>query len=204
MSRRKFSSHNQNGFTIVELVVVILLTGIIFTGIYAFFNTAFAQYLGLQQDSSTYNNLAYQSHRVSSVVRTATDITAAAPNQLEMYAYFWPNDNYVSKVKYYLGSGNTKLMADVTPMSANPPIGTPIAGSLKTYTVIENYYYQSSIPLFDYLDSSGASLGGSISDLYTIKGVKVRLAVPIRTVVPTTSYSTIAVQVTLRNRKTNL
>ncbi len=198
------SKLHQSGFTIVELVVVIVLVGIIFTGIYAFFNTSFSQYMGLQQDSSTYNDLAYQSQRVATVVRTATEITSANQNDLTMYAYFWPNDAYVSKVRYYLGAGNTKLFADVTPMSANPPLGTPISAQLKTYTVIEKYTYQPTISLFEYLDSSGANLGLPITDLYTIKGVRINMAVPNRIVVPTTVSSTISVQVTLRNRKTNL
>lgn len=200
MSLRK----SQRGFTIIELTIVIVLIGVIFTGIYAFFNTSFSQYLGLQQDSSTYNDLAYQSQRVSSVVRTTTDIISASPNDLTMYAYFWPNDNYVSKIRYYLGDGNKKLLAEVIPMSANPPIGIPITGSARTYTVIENYSYQPSIYLFEYLDSAGVALGTPVTDLYTIKGVKINLTVPTRTNVPTSDTSTISSQVTLRNRKTNL
>lgn len=194
----------QAGFTIVELVVAIVLTGLIFTGIYAFFNTSFSQYLGLQQDSSTYNDLAYQSQRVATVVRTATEITSAGQNDLTMYAYFWPNDTYVSRIRYYLGNGNTKLLADVTPMSANPPLGTPQAAAMKTYTVIDKYTYQPTVSLFEYLDSGGTNLGLPINDLYTIKGVRINMAVPNRIVVPTTTSSTISVQVTLRNRKTNL
>lgn len=195
---------NQKGFTIIELTVVLVLTGIITTGIYAFFNTSFSQYLGLQQDSSTYNDLAYQSQRVASIVRTATDITSASTHDMSMYAYFWPNDSYVSVVHYYLGSGNTQLLVDVTPMSANPPIGAPMASSKRTYTVIPNYAYSPSVNLFDYLDSAGATLGTPVNDLYTIKGVRVNLAVPTRTNVATTNTSSISVQVTLRNRKTNL
>ncbi len=196
--------NKQGGFTIIELIVVLVLVGFVTSSMYIFFNNSFSQYLGLQQESSTYTDLVRQSQRISTVVRTATDISLAEANQLEMYAYFWPNDSYASRIKYYLVDGNTKLVADVTPMSANPPLGAPIESQKKTYTIIDPYYYTSSTDLFVYLDSSGASLTLPITDLYTIKGVKTNVAVPNRTVVPTTTANTISVQVTLRNRKTNL
>lgn len=195
---------NSSGFTIVELTVVIVLVGLITTGMYSFFNTSFSQYLGLQQESTTYGELARQSQRVSSVVRTSTDIITANQNDFEAYAYFWPNDSYVSKIKYYLTEGNTKLVADVTPMSANPPQGTPLEASKRTYTIIENYAYSPGSSIFVYLDSAGAPLTMPITDLYTIKGIQTNLAVPNRTVTPSSANNAISVTVTLRNRKSNL
>ena len=61
--------------------------------------------------------------RVATVLRGATDINSAASADITLYSYFYPTDTYVSLVHYYLQTSGkvTQLMADVTPLSANPP-----------------------------------------------------------------------------------
>ena len=201
--KHRTSSRNASGFTIVELVVAIVLIGILSTVLYTIFNTSFLNYLGLEKDSSQYNTLAQQSQRVATVVRGLTDITIADNNEMEFYAYFSPNDSYVSKIRYYTAGSNPSLMADVIPMTANPPTGTLLTAQKRTYTVIEMFANQPSVTLFEYLDSVGTTLVQPISDLHNIKGVRINLAQDMKGSNISNSYTS-SLTVSLRNRKTNL
>jgi hypothetical protein len=136
------------------------------------------------------------------VVRGVTGINSVAANDISVYSYFYPSDAYVSLVHYYLqASGKvTELLADVTPMTSNPPIGAPITNSMQTYTVIDNFYQPSGGALFTYLGSSGSTLSLPVADLQTIKGIQVNLA----TKDSSSGHQSLNVQVSLRNRKTNL
>lgn len=193
----------QQGFTLVELLIVIVIIGIVTTFSYTVFNSSISDYFTLQKNSLLFGDLTNGSQRVATVVRGLTDITTADPNELTMYGYFAPNDTYVSLIRYYLNADKTTLYADVTRMTADPPIGTPITSSKKTYVIIGNFYAKAGVSTFAYLDSVGQTLATPISDLHTIKGVQINLGVPISA--PTANGSrTISVQVSLRNRKTNL
>jgi len=193
----------QAGYTLVELMVVIILTAVITTTFYTFFKTSLYGYITLQADASALTNLETQAVRIATVLRSTTGVTTATANEFQGYAYFYPTDTYVSQIHYYLqtAGGVTKVMADVTPMTANPPSGSPITAQKRTYTIIDNYYQTTATDLFTYLNSSGSDLALPISDLTTIKGIRVSLAA--RTYDKTTNQL-INVQVSLRNRKDNL
>jgi prepilin-type N-terminal cleavage/methylation domain-containing protein len=198
MSLRKDAA----GFTLVEMLVGIVLMAIISLTFLVFFKSSLFNYINLQSDASSMTQLDTQLMRVAQVVRGATNVNSVAANDIVMYSYFYPQDSYVSLVHYYLqtSSGTTKLLADVTPMTSNPPTGTPLTANLKTYTIIDNYYQASGVGLFNYLDASGSALNLPITDLQTVKAVQVTLA----TKLSNGSNQTINVQVALRNRKTNL
>lgn len=168
--------------------------------LYTFFKSNLFSYLNLQADATNFTTLAAQSERVATVVRGLTDITSASSNDLQIYAYFAPTDAYVSQVHYYLNASQTELMADVTPMTANPPIGTPITAQKKTYIIIDNFKQSPSTNLFVYLDGTGSPLTMPISDLTTVKSIQINLAVAAT---PNNNQAMTA-QVNLRNRKTNL
>lgn len=194
---------NQHGVTLIELIIAIFLASILTLTAFGFFNGTFNQYLKLNQDSSALSLLAQQSQRIAKVLRGLTDISSAGDNDLATYAYFSPVDQYVSQVRYYKNNTGTVLYADVTPMTANPPIGTLITSSKKTYTIIDNFYSVSGINLFTYLDSTGNTISTPISDQHIIKGIRINLAIPTTDAVNGT-YTTTSLQVALRNRKTNL
>lgn len=194
---------NQSGFTITELTVVIVVSFIATTIIYTIFNTSFLQYLGLQQDSFAFDNLTRSSQRIASVFRSITDINEADDENITFYSYFSPNDTYVSLVNYYVAGPKPSLYADVTPMTANPPNGTPIVASKKTFTIIEDFYSQANTKTFVYLDAAGNTLAMPITDLHTIKGIKINLAIKI-TSPKSNDVRTTSLNVSLRNRKTNL
>ncbi|HVO86672.1 MAG TPA: prepilin-type N-terminal cleavage/methylation domain-containing protein [Candidatus Binatia bacterium] len=201
LRRNKLTS--QAGFTIIELSVVMVLALIVSLTAYTVFSTTLKQYFGLQQDGTEFTDLAAQSQRVATVLRGSTDIVSATSNDLVVYAYFYPNDQYVSQVHYYLNATSTRLYADVTPMTANPPIGVLIPANKKTYTVIEDFHQLAGVNLFVYLDDTGNTLAMPIADEHTIKGIQINLAVPADHPTPNGNQQ-ISLQVSLRNRKTNL
>lgn len=193
---------NESGFTIVELTVVIIVTGLAAVVLYTIFNSSFLNYLGLQKDSTEFNNVAQQSQRIATVVRGLTDITAATNNDLQFYAYFSPNDSYVSFVHYYVSGTKPTLMAEITPMNGNPPTGSLLTNKKRTYTIIDDMG-QTPTTLFQYLDSAGTTLTLPIADLHTIKGITVNLSQDLGGSIPGNVYRS-SLTVSLRNRKTNL
>jgi prepilin-type N-terminal cleavage/methylation domain-containing protein len=189
------------GFSLVELLIVIVLIGIMSTAMFTFFKSSLFGYLNLQKTASNFTDLASQSQRIAGVVRGTTQLIDAQDNSLEMYAYFYPTDAYVSKVKYYLNATSTLLYADVTPMTANPPIGTEITASKKTYTIIPSFKQLTGVKLFEYLNSASTTLAPPISDLFSVKTVRINLGAVTSS---TNGNQVMTIEVSLRNKKTNL
>lgn len=196
-------SRRSHGFSLAEIVIGLAVLGILIVVAYPFFSTTLRQFFTIEQEGLMFSQLSLQSQRIAKVLRGATDITQATSTEITAYAYFAPNDAYVSLIHYYKNTEGTKLFADVTPMSANPPAGTLLTAQTRTVTIIENFYSSPSVNTFEYLDAAGANLALPIADLHTIKGVRVNLAVPI-TLPSQSGNDTITTQVSLRNRKTNL
>lgn len=192
---------NQDGFTITELLVVIALVSIMFVSFGSFFNNYLKTYPAYQSDASNFSELAQQSQRISNVVRGIVDISNPANDELEAYAYFSPSDTYTSVVRYYLSADGKALMVDVTRMTANPPIGTPITASKRTYTVISNYYKPPATNLFVYYDSAGTVLTPPIANQHVINSIGINLAEPIS---HSNKGQQLNISVSLRNRKVNL
>lgn len=190
----------QRGFTLVELMVVMVLIGILSTTFYVFFNDSLSQYLSLQKDGSEFTDLASQSQRIGNVMRGMTDIVSETNSDIVCYAYFAPNNTYVSQIHYYLNPTKTQLLADVTPMTANPPIGTLLTAQKKTFVIINDFYQSPTLNLFSYLDDSGSVMTLPVSDEHAIKGMQINLAVRGSH----SSDQAVSVQVSFRNRKTNL
>ncbi|MEO8862794.1 MAG: prepilin-type N-terminal cleavage/methylation domain-containing protein [Candidatus Saccharimonadales bacterium] len=200
MSRRNIP---QLGFTLVELMITISVSAIVASGMYVFFNTSFNQYLALQSNSSQFTDLAAQSQRLANVLRGLTDIITPGSNDLTVYAYFAPNNTYVSVIRYYLVNNGKTLMADVTPMSADPPIGSPITAKKRTFTIIGGFSNAPGVNLFNYLDSSGAIIPMPLVDQHIVKGIQINLSVPTSSGGPNGNQA-MSLNVSLRNRKTNL
>ena len=189
------------GFTLVELLVVISLVALLFVVFGTFFTNNLNLYSHYQTDASNFTELANESQRVAQVLRGLTDIISESSNDLSVYAYFSPVDTYVSVVHYYLNGSSTALLADVTPMTANPPIGTQITAKKKTYTIISNYFQQTGTNLFTYYDASGTALTTPITDEHSVVDIGVSLAEPGS---HTKNGQQLGITVSLRNRKTNL
>lgn len=195
MSIRKL---DQTGFSVIELLIALTLAVLVGVMFFTLFKTNLVQYLNIQKDSTTATSLAAQESRMANVLRGTTGIVSANANDLVLYAYFYPSDTYVSQLHYYLSNG--QLLAAMTRMTANPPTGTTVAGSTKTYVIVSNFYQPSGSSVFTYLDSSNAMLTTPVSDLNVIKAIQVNLAAKTSA----GNNQTMSVQVDLRNRKTNL
>lgn len=195
-------SFRDSGFSLVEMLVVMSLIGILTVTFYTLFVTSFTGYLNLQKQSSSFTQATIHSSRVANVIRGLTDITIAKDSELEVFAYFYPSDAYVSKVRYYTTTvnGTQQLRADLTPMTADPPIGTPITAQMRTLTIIESFYTPVNTPLFTYINAANAVLTTPVTDFSAIKSVKIQMS----TKVDTLEKQSISTQVMLRNRKTNL
>lgn len=187
------------GFTIVELTVVLVVTAIVMTITYTFFDNSITQYLALQKDGMSASELAMQTQRIATVMRGATDVVAASSSELTINTYFSPNDTYVSRVRYYKNADGDKLLAEVIPYTSNPPIGSLDMLKTKTYTIIEDFYTKTGVNTFEYINSSGGTMSLPINELHTIKGLRVNLVSQ-----PPDASNSLSVQVSLRNRKTNL
>lgn len=203
MSHHKSSAMTQRetGFTLVELLIVISLVAVIFITFSSFFTNYLILYSNYQQDANNFTELAEQSERVTQVLRGLTDIVSDSANSLTVYAYFSPADTYVSEVTYYLNANDTQLLASVTPMTANPPIGTPITSETKTYTIISNYYQKPGGSLFSYFGAEEVPLSLPISDEHSIMEIQVNLAEPESR---NTNGQSLSITVSLRNRETVL
>jgi len=199
----KARSHgtDQGGFTLVELLVTVSLVAIIFATFASFFTNYLILYSKYQTDAADFTELAGQSQRIADVLRGVTDITNPGANTLTVYAYFSPNDTYVSQVSYFLSSSGKQLMATITPMTANPPTGTLITSKASTYTILSNYTAPTSGSLFQYYDGSGTLMTQPITDEHSILQIQVNLSEPQN---HSSKPLTLTTTVSLRNRKTNL
>lgn len=196
------NADNQAGFTVVELIIAMVVGLVVAGAVFTFAGGSLNQYFRMQSESIAFADIAANSQRIASVVRGASDITAASGSSVTMYSYFSPYDQYMSLITYYPNNTGTKFLADVTRMTANPPTGTQISGSTKTFTIIDNFYVPNGTNTFEYLDSSGGTLSTPISDLRTIKGVRINLA--DKPNIANGQVTKMSVEVSLRNRKTNL
>lgn len=194
-------SAEEQGFTLVELLVVISVLAVMTISFATFFTNYLILYSKYQTDASNFGEMASQSQRIADVLRGLTDIVSESANDLSVYAYFSPADTYVSLTHYYLNANRTAVMVDVTPMTANPPGGTPITSETKTYTIISNFYQPPGSSLFNYYDASDTQLTLPISDEHSIMEIQVNLAEPGS---HTANGQTLSTTVSLRNRKTNL
>lgn len=186
-----------------ELIVVITVGGILIAAIVVFFNGNINQYFKLQSEGLAYSEVTSNSQRIARVLRGIKNIQTAEANSITAYTYFSNQSTYTSQVKYYLSNDNKQLLADVTPMDADYPIGNLITSQKYTVVVIDNFYQQTGIDIFSYADAAGNNLLVPVSNPNVIKAVSINLSVKPYNSASNKVIST-KLSVSLRNRKTNL
>ena len=204
----KFSK-NQKGYTITEIIIVILFIGILIPAMFTFFDGVMSGYIRLQEEGLSFSQLSGDSQKVNNVIRGLVDFKSTAseltnnPNELKLYAYFSPNDDKASLVRIYLSDNNTKLKVDVTPRTADYPYGTEVTDPnlVKHYTVVENFDKKKN--LFEFLDENNNTITmNSSTPMNSIKNIKINLAAKkSKNSSESIDMSSI---INLRNRKNNL
>lgn len=193
----------QKGFTVTELVVVMSIMSLLLVTVYVFTSSSISSFMRLQAEGLARSTLAEGSFRITKVIRGINYIEVADADTITAYSYFAPDDQYTSKIRYYLNPAQTKLLADVTPMTADYPVGSLLTAQTKTVTVIDNFYKISGQPTFKYFDANYTPLTSPVADLPSIKNITVRLFVK-KYESNAADYVSTEVTVSLRNRKSNL
>jgi prepilin-type N-terminal cleavage/methylation domain-containing protein len=191
----------QAGFSLVELVIVMVVMGVFFASFGVFFNNYLRAYTDYQRDGTNFTQIATQSERIANVLRGLTDIVSANGDDIVAYAYFSPGDTFTSLVHYYYNASKRSIIVEVTPMTANPPTGTVITASKDTYTVVENYNKKAGTTLFQYFNAGGNVMALPVTDQHTIVDIQVNL---VADTAQTSKGQELDVKVSLRNRKVNL
>lgn len=198
-------SHNNrnSGFTITEFIIVMMVSSLLIITLYMFTSSSVNSFMRLQAEGLAHSKLADGSFRITRVIRGVNYIEAANADTITAYSYFAPNDQYTSKIRYYLNGTQDKLLAEVTPMTADYPTGTLITAQTKTVTIIDKFYKVAGVPTFVYYDANYSQLTSPVTELQSIKNVTVQLQVK-KYDSNANDYVSSKVTVSLRNRKSNL
>ncbi|MBW4060990.1 prepilin-type N-terminal cleavage/methylation domain-containing protein [Candidatus Saccharibacteria bacterium] len=190
---------SESGYSLLELLIVIVITGLIALPLSTFLIKGLSSYNFIQAQSDTALELQTLSDRVTKVVRGATSLDTASPDTLIVYAYFSPQDTVIDKVRYFVNG--TNLNIGVTPPTGTAPSYTYLPANEKFYTTRIDLA-MGTASLFTYYDDADNLLTGSFLPSQ-VKEVGLYVAAnPNAKQVPVPI--SISTKVTLRNLKTNL
>ena len=190
---------NKNGFTIVELLVVIVVSSLLMAVLSNFFINSYQAYLNLHENALRSSEVSSALQRIAKVVRGSNTILEANPDSFTAYAYFTPRDTTLSKIHYFYDNASKSIMAGVTPATGSPPTYTYSPANEKTFKVIGSV---NNNTIFEYLNDSWENTTFSASELKDIKGV--RLTISTNQLDDNRAPIVVDTAVSLRNRKTNL
>jgi prepilin-type N-terminal cleavage/methylation domain-containing protein len=189
----------QHGYSLLELLIVITITGLIVTPLTLFAIKGATSYTYLEAQSNTSVELNILINRITKVVRGATSVDTASANALIVYGYFSPADTTIKKIRYFISG--TNLNIGVTPPTGTAPNFTyNSANEVITTTRVD--LVMGSKSLFTYYDDVGNVLAtGFMPSQVKDIGIYVAANPKTKQVPVPISLST---RVTLRNLKTNL
>lgn len=187
------------GYSLVELLVVMALTTMVAVPLVVFTYKGLTSYEFLQAQSNTSGELSTLTARITKVVRGTTGVITASDNTLTIYGYFSPQDTTVKKIRYFVNG--TNLSIGVTPPSGTAPNYT-YNSSDEVVTVSRIDLAMGSNPMFTYYDANGDKLPNGFSTTQ-IKAIGVYVAANPRTKQLSVPIA-VSTKVTLRNFKTNL
>jgi prepilin-type N-terminal cleavage/methylation domain-containing protein len=195
VSPRKY----EDGYSLLELLVVIVITGMIALPLSTFFIKGLSSFQFIQVQSDTALELQTLTDRVAKVVRGVTNVDTASPNTLIVYGYFSPQDTVIKKIRYFVNG--TNLNIGVTPPSGTAPNYTYLSSD-EVITTTRIDLAMGANSLFTYFDDAGNQLTGSFQPGQVKEiGIFVAANPNTRQIPVPISIST---KITLRNLKTNL
>ncbi len=193
---------DSKGFTLFELIVVMMVSSFLLISLFGFTSRSINSFMKMQAEGLARSKLADGVFRVSQVLRSSNFVEEANADSFTAYAYFAPQDLYTSKIRYYLSPSQDQLLADVTPMTADYPVGTLLTGQQRTVVVIDKFYKRTSYPTFQYFTSTNTELSAPVSNMDSIDNITVNLYTKVYQA--TDEYKSSTLTVNMRNRKSNL
>lgn len=196
---RLSQDRRQTGYTIVELLVVMVLFMVLAIPLTVFTIKGMTSYQYLQEQSDTSIDLSTLSERIAKVVRGTTKVVTAQDNTLTIYGYFSPEDTVVKQIRYFVNGNNLEI--GVTPPSGTAPNYTYNPAN-EVVTVVRVDLSMGATPMFTYYDDAGNTLPNGFATTQ-IKEIGIYVAANPNTKRLNVPIS-ISTRVTLRNFKTNL
>jgi prepilin-type N-terminal cleavage/methylation domain-containing protein len=189
----------ESGFTLLEVLIAMVLTGLLAIPLAMFSIRGLQSYQFLQSESNTSTELSTLTEQMAKVIRGTTSVITAQSNTLTVYAYFDPDDTTVKQVRYFV-SGN-KLEVGVTPPSGTAPNYT-FPSANEVVTTLYSNLVMGSTPMFTYYDNTNTQLpnGFTTSEVNQVGIYVAANPAPNQETVPIA----LTTRVTLRNFKTNL
>lgn len=158
-------------------MAVIIGSSILILTLYVFTSNAVNDFMRLQSESLARSKVTDGTFRISRVIRGLNHIEYAQADTITAYSYFAPHDEFTSKIVYYLNSNEDQLLAEVTPMTADYPIGNLILDQQKTVVIIDGFskVSGSGSDTFEYYDKDHNPLTSPVLDTSPIKNIAVNI-----------------------------
>ena len=174
------SAMPSRGFTFVEMVVVVGLTGLVGVGLLSMISYFYRSNAYLLEATSAVDSASRGVTDSLTLLRGASygedgsyPLLAAATSSVTFYAN-GDGDEAIERIRLYLSGG--VLYQGVTNASGNPP---SYAGQSETTSVIATWVKNdAATPAFRYFDSDGVELAGTIN-IAAVRTVRTRFDVDI-------------------------
>lgn len=180
MYRTPSVAPTSRGFTLMEMVVVIALTGLVGVGLLSMISYFYRSNAYLLEATSAVDSASRGVNESLTLLRAASygedgsyPLMAAATSSVTFYAN-GDGDHAIERIRLYLSDG--VLYQGVTNATGNPPSYTGQTESTSTIaTWVKN---DVATPVFRYFDSDGVELTGSIN-IAAVRTIRARLDVDI-------------------------
>lgn len=153
MLGHKSSRTAEQGFTITELLVVMVVIGIISGLVYVFFSRSLIDFIRVQAANITAVDQSYTIGRIEQVLRGVNKVEDAQANTLTVYTYFSPTDTTPSKVVYTYDAASKQLRVSHILASGTAPDYTYNAANAVNRVILSGLVQTK--PLFSYADRLG-------------------------------------------------
>lgn len=174
-------SHNIRGFTLVEMIIVIFITGVVGIALNTMISNFYRTNAFLLEQTKAVDN-AHRGVSTSFIdLREASygddgsyPIQTVSTSSITFFSDV-DNDGVVEKIRLYLSNGS--FYRGVTESTSTPPT---YVGQKESTTTIANYVRNStSTPIFKYYDTNGFQLSSSTIPIASIASISISLSIDL-------------------------